>query len=213
MTSNSVNLTVFRYNPHANLIIIIYAACFFGYFYLLLTMGTGVAWLGLPLVIAPLVARFSKNPEYKLRVPDVDPLILSTDGIFHGEETYPASDIEAVGVYLYAFDNFEYRDGAIMPSGSGAGSVPQMTATYVKARGDKNTISFKVHGEVIDYSFFLADFAQFCAVRKVLNDWINRGMTVVVRQGFEDDFIIGEMDYYGTPSGLPAEEGKDVPSK
>jgi hypothetical protein len=63
------------------------------------------------------------------------------------------------------------------------------------------------------YTFFLADFAQFCAVRNVLNDWINRGMTVVVRQGFEDDFIIGEMNYYGTPSGLPAEEGKHVPSK
>ena len=195
MNQNAVTTYVYKYNPNANLIIIIYSICFFGFFYLLFSIGFGIIWFGLPLIIFPLYVRFSKQSQFKVRIIDKNSITFSFDGIKYGEVNYPRSQIEAVAIYLYSFDGFEFRELGIYP---GANAQD----TYVRASGDKNTISFRAQDNVMDFTFYLENYAQFCTLRRVLNDWISEGINVVLKQAFTDDFIMQEMGYYNTPSGL-----------
>ena len=70
------------------------------------------------------------------------------------------------------------------------------------ADGDNNKISFRHGGEIDDFTFYLANFAQYAQFQAVINDWSAAGVNVVVKQVFDDEFIMGEMSYFNTAQGL-----------
>jgi hypothetical protein len=194
MNNNSVTVLVFKYSLDAILGLIVisfFTLIFFSYF---MFVAPGYIWVTLPVVIFIIYIQYAQKSPFKTRIIDENKLTLSTNGIQYGDDRYPVSEIEAVAIYLYSFENFEYRDGFVNGGGE--------TNVYVRAPGDKNKISFRTHGEVLDFSFYLDSFAQFSAVRKVIRDWESEGIHVVLKQPFDDDFIIQEMNYYHTASGL-----------
>ena len=194
MNNDSVTVLVFKYSVGAIFGLIIMSLFVILFFLFLLVSAPGYLWLFLPLAFIIIYIRYAKKAPFKTRVVDEKKLTLSADGIQYGDDFYSVNVIETVAVYLYAFENFEYRDGFVV--GGGTKSV------YVRAHGDQNKMSFRSEGKVQDFDFYLEDFASFCAVRKVLNDWSRSNINVVLKQPFDDEFIIREMEYYQTPSGL-----------
>ncbi|PWT70255.1 MAG: hypothetical protein C5B59_20990 [Bacteroidetes bacterium] len=191
---NSVTVLVFKYSLNAVLALVFVSGLTLLFFFYLLFYAPGYLWLGLPVVGFIIYIQTAKKSPFKTRIIDDKKLTFSSAGIRYGDEHYGASDLEVIAIYLYAFDNFEYRDGFVTGG--------QEMDTYVSAPGDKNTISFRSQGQVFDFDFYLANYAQFCAVRKVIDDWVAEGINVVLKQAFDDDFIIREMSYYQTPTGL-----------
>ncbi len=104
-------------------------------------------------------------------------LSFSTERIQYGNDHYPVSALEAVAIYLYVFENFEYRDGFVDKGGAS-------NALYVRAHGDRNKISFRSNGTVLDFDFYIDDFARFIIIKKVVNDWIAQGVNVALKQAF-----------------------------
>ena len=194
MNKNSVTVLVFKFSLYAMVGIILASLFTLAFFIFLLIYSPGYLWLWLPVAFFIIYIRFAKKSLFKTRIVDENRLTFSSDGITYGDNFYPANQIEAVAIYLYAFDNFEYRDGFV--SGGHENNL------YVCAPGDQNKISFRLAGSVLDFDFYLEDYARFCAVRRVINDWVTEGINVVLKQPFDDDFIIREMEYYHTPSGL-----------
>jgi hypothetical protein len=193
-SSNSVTVPVFTYNLTAIFGLILVSLAVLVFFFFLLVSAPGYLWLCLPVAFVIIYIRYAEKAPFQVRIIDENRLTLSTDGIQYGDDYYSAGQIEAIAIYLYSFENFEYRDGLV--AGGGENSV------YVRAHGDQNKISFRSEGNVLDFDFYLDDYARFCAVRKVINDWAAEGINVVLKQPFDDDFIIQEMNYYKTPSGL-----------
>jgi hypothetical protein len=194
MNNNSVTVLVFKFDIAA-IVGIVFASLFVLIFFLvLLVMAPEYLWLWLPLAFFVIYIRFAKKALFKTRIVDENRLTFSSDGITYGHDYYPTNQIEVVAIYLYAFDNFEYRDGFVSKGG--------VSNVYVCAPGDRNKISFRSGGTVLDFDFYLEDYARFCAVRRVINDWSAEGINVVLKQPFDDDFIIREMEYYHTTSGL-----------
>ncbi len=191
---NTVTTHIYRYNPYATWIIAIYAICFFWFFFSLSSLGSGEIYIiGAALIAVPLFFRFTNQAKFKIRTWDERELVFSSTGIKFGTENYPVDEMESAAVYLESFNGFEYRE---------RGPTEKIGDVYVKATGDKNAISFRHNDEVTDFTFYLASYAQFCLFRAVMNDWTERGVNVVLKQPFDDDFIVGEMEYYKTPSGF-----------
>jgi hypothetical protein len=156
-------------------------------------MSTGeILFFGAIFLAVPLYVQYGHSEKVRMLVPDERLLILSGEGIDFGEEHYPVKEIETAAIYLESFTGFEYRV-------FGAGNN---RSAYIKANGDGNKISFRYQGEVQDFTFCLTSYAQFCMMRTVINEWIVAGVNVALRQAFDDEFIIQEMEYYGTSSGL-----------
>lgn len=193
MEKNSI--TTFTYH-HTNTkrVIIFFSIGFLCFSLLIFALYNGIYWLSAPIIILFLFLYLNGITFIKLKAADKNNLTFSTDGIQYGSKMYAIKDIEAVAIFIYAFDGFEYQEGLV-----GSGVVQN---TSVRTPGDKNTISFRSQGEVIDFSFYLEDYAHFCSFRKVLNDWIAAGINVAEKQEFDDDFIIQEMNRYGTSTGL-----------
>jgi hypothetical protein len=193
MEKNS--LTTFTYyHTNPTRVVILVLGGVFCFLTLIFAIENGIHWLTATLVILFLFLYFNGITFLKQLAADKKKLTLSTDGIQYGSAKCSTKDIEAVAIFIYAFDGFEYRDGFVNDG--------RMQSAYVRAPGDKNTISFRTKGRVFDFTFYLEDYAQFCTLRKVLNDWIAAGINVAEKQAFDDDFIQQEMNYYGTPSGL-----------
>jgi len=95
-------------------------------------------------------------------------------------------ELEAAAIYLEAFAGFEYRE-----PGSG-----MQRNIFTKAKGDRNKISFSHKGEVIDFTFCLESYEEFCTFQAIMNDWAAAGVNVELKQVFSDDFIISEMSRY-----------------
>ena len=139
--------------------------------------------------------QYGNSNNVRMLVPDERSLIFSGRGIQFGLEHYPVKDIEAAAVFMESFTGFEYRlfGGAAKIAGENTGQISKVIP---------NKISFRYKGEIIDFTFCLTSYAQFCMFRAVINDWLAAGVNVVLRQAFNDEFIMGEMTYYHTPSGL-----------
>jgi|SRR5579862_8967147 len=194
MNKNSVTVPIFKYDAAAIFGIVIISAVTLIFLFLLLMSGGDYILLFLPVVVFIIYIRYAKKSPFKTRIVDKNGLTLSTDGITHGSDFYPSTQIEAIAIYLYAFENFEYRDGFV--------SGGQVRTVYVRAHGDRNKLSFRWQGTVFDFDFYLDDYSRFCSVRNVINDWLAEGINVVLKQAFDDAFIIQEMTYYNTPTGL-----------
>ncbi len=192
---NQVSTIVYKYNSKGFVLTGIYILGLIVAFYHSLSMSTGeVMFFGAIFLAVPLYVQYGNNNKVRMLVPDERSLIFSGQGIQFGLDHYPVKDMETAAVYLESFTGFEYR-----MFGAGVRSRQKM---YVKAKGDGNTISFRFKGEIVDFTFCLTSYAQFCMFRAVINDWLAAGVNVVLKQAFDDEFIIGEMTYYQTPSGL-----------
>jgi hypothetical protein len=191
MEQNSVGVPVFTYSITALAGIVAASVITLLFFFYLFAYEPGYLWLGLPVVFFIIYIRYAEKAPFKVRVIDKHELLLSTNGIQYGEDHFPVESIEAVALYLYAFENFEYRDGFVYNS--------RETGVYVRAHGDQNKISFRVKGRVFDFDFYIDDYARFIAVRNVISNWSAQGVNVVLKQVFDDEFMIGEMNHYNTP--------------
>ena len=192
--NNSVTVLVFKFSMDAMIGLVI--ASFFSliFFFYFIFINPAYIWVTLPLIIFLVYIKLADKAPFKTRIIDENKLIFSTDGIQYGEDHYSVKDIEAIAIYLYAFEDFQYGNGSV----SGAYN----RKFEVRAPGDRNKISFRSHGEVLDFDFYLDNFAQFSAVRKVIKDWASEGINVVLKQEFDDEFIVQEMNYYNTPTGF-----------
>ncbi|MBS1667632.1 MAG: hypothetical protein JST58_09675 [Bacteroidetes bacterium] len=110
---NSVTVLVFKYNAAAIFGLIAVSALTLLFLLFLLMSGGNFILFFFPVVIFIIYIRFAKKSPFKTRIVDDNSLTLSTAGIKYGDDFYPASEIEAVAIYLYAFENFEYRDGFV----------------------------------------------------------------------------------------------------
>jgi hypothetical protein len=189
-----VTVPVFKYNLNAMLWIILASALTLMLGFYLVVFNPAYLWLGLPVVFFIVVIRNARSSPFKARIIDVNRLTFSTTGIDYGQDHYSKAELESVAIYLYAFENFEYRYGFVNKGTEQPGTA--------KAEGDQNKISFRVQGNVMDFDFYLDSYAQFYIVKQVVKDWLAAGINVVLEQPFEDDFIIREMDYFNTETVL-----------
>jgi len=132
-----------------------------------------------------------------LRGWDKRTLIFSSEMISFGEDLYAVNELETAAVYLESFDGFKYRRFKNPGLNYGGRILVQSIAD-----GDNNKISFRHGGEIEDFTFYLANFAQYAQFQAVINDWSAAGVNVVVKQVFDDEFIMGEMSYFNTAQGL-----------
>jgi hypothetical protein len=189
-----VSTIVYKYNTNGFALIGIYIICLFIAFTHILSMSTGeILFFGAIFLAVPLYVQYGHSEKVRMLVPDERLLILSGEGIDFGEEHYPVKEIETAAIYLESFTGFQYRSYG---TGSGAGMIRDITAD-----GDGNKISFRYQGEVQDFTFCLSSYAQFCEMRNVINEWLAAGVNIALRQAFDDDTIMKEMENYRAPSG------------
>ena len=132
-----------------------------------------------------------------MRVWDKRRLIFSSEMISFGNDHYAVHELETAAVYLESFDGFRYRRFKNPRLNQGGSMLAQSMAD-----GDNNKISFRHAGEIEDFTFYLANFAQYVQFQAVMNDWSAAGVNVVVKQVFDNEFIIGEMSHFNTAQGL-----------
>jgi hypothetical protein len=202
MPNHSVAALVYKYNPNAIWIIAVYAICLLWFCLSLPSLGSSEIYVfGGALIAAPIYVKYSKKSPFKLRTWNEIRLIFSSDGIQFGNDSYPVNGLETAAFYLDTFNGFEYRERG--PANFISTPIPQQNNNvYVRSNGDKSTVSFRHEGIITDFTFCLENYAAFCTLRWVMTDWSAAGVNVVWRQAFEDDFIVQEMEYYNTPSGL-----------
>ena len=195
--SHQVSTRVYTYNPNGIGVLILFIFGVIVLIHQLLTMHTLIAGIIACILLAIYIyVRYTNNPKWRIQVWDERRLIFSSDAIRFGQDKYPITELETAAVYLESFDGFKYRALGMIRSNMTPGVVVQR-----KADGDNNKISFRRKGEVEDFTFYLANYAQYAELRSAMNDWSAAGVNVVVRQIFEDDFIVSEMMYFNTAAG------------
>jgi len=196
---HKVATRVYTVNPNGIVVVVIFIIGLCIFLFHLLSMSNLRAGIeGCILLAIYLYVRNTNNPKWRMRVWDERRLIFSGDGISFGEDHYPVSEMEAAAIFLDSFDGFEFR-GVKTPGVADGGKL----AVDRKTDGDNNKISFRHNGEVEDFTFYLANYAQFMMFQSVINDWSAAGVNVVVKQTYDDDFIRAEMIHYNTPQGEP----------
>jgi hypothetical protein len=199
MKNNYVAALVYKFNPKAIWVIVVYCICAIWFLFSLFSLSTAeIGIIGGILFLFPVLVRNGFIPAFKLRTWDERKLIFSTEGIEFGDDIYPLKSLETAAFFLDSLNGFEYR--VFAPPRS----LDQSQYSYNKADGDESKISFRYKGEVTDFTFCLENYADYCACKAVAMDWASQGVNVVLKQSFSDDFILNEMEYYKTPSGLPA---------
>jgi hypothetical protein len=186
MKRNSLTTFAYKYNSKATAAVLVYLIYFFSFCLLLFPYGIKIIWFGTPLIISPLYAWFSNSSIFRFKIKDENELTFSTDGIHHGSRDFFAKDIAAVVIYIYSFENF----------GSDLINSQQIQSVYIKANADKNIISFRSKGKVMDFTFYLKDYAQLCVLREVISDWRSQGINVLVKQKSNNDFVIQKTKNY-----------------
>ncbi|HET7001307.1 MAG TPA: hypothetical protein VFI33_08365 [Puia sp.] len=189
--SHAVSTRVYKYNPHTFVVLGIYSLCFVVFFYLIFWMSVSEMLLfGSILIAIPLYVRYGNNEKVKLRRWDENRLTFSSKGIDFGNAHYPINGMEMTAIFLEAFTGFEHREPGMQRN------------IYMKAKGDRNRISFRYQGEEIDFTFCLASYADFCTFRAVINDWERAGLEFSLKQVYEDNFIVEEMGRYQAQTGF-----------
>lgn len=189
--SHSVSTLVYKYNPKGFWLIGIYIVGLVIFILHWLSLSTvQIGLIGIIFLAVPLYVRYGDNENIKMMIWDERKLIFSSNGIDFGDEHYPVSELETAAVYLESFNGFQYR---------ALGAVANGGASFVdkKVEGDNNKISFRHHGNVEDFTFYLANYAQFAMFKTVINDWSIAGINVVLKQEFDDEFMNNEMRRYG----------------
>ena len=189
---------VYTVNPNGIVVVVIFIIVLCIFLFHLLTMSNLKAGIeGAILLTIYLYVRNTDSPKWRMRVWDERRLIFSSDVISFGEDQYPVNELETAAIFLDSFDGFEFRGLRTAPNvGYNASLLIDR-----KADGDNNKISFRHNGQVEDFTFYLANYAQFAMFQSVLNDWSAVGVNIVVKQTYDDDFIRTEMRHYNTQPG------------
>jgi hypothetical protein len=188
--THSVSTLVYKYNPRGFWLIGIYILGLIFFISQWLSLSTAqIGLIGIIFLAVPLYVRYGDDENVKMMIWDKRKLIFSSNGIDFGDDHYPVSELESAAVYLESFSGFQYR--APGPIGVGGASFVDK-----KVEGDNNKISFRHHGKVEDFTFYLANYDQFAMFKTVINYWSLSGINVVVKQEFDDEFINNEMRRY-----------------
>jgi hypothetical protein len=184
---DDVKASLFKLNPNAILILIIYVFYFFGFFAIYLSGGMGMTTsvvCFVILVFVPVFVQNTNNPRFKMKISDRGALIFSIRGIDCKAYFCPLADIESAVVYLESFNGFIYRD--------------RTTVGFAKTKmnGDNNKISFRSDGEVSDFTFILESAKDYWAFKNLMTFWSEKGVNVFLQKVFEDEFIIQEMTHF-----------------
>jgi hypothetical protein len=99
---------------------------------------------------------FGDNPKWSMRTWDERRLIFSSDMISFGQDHYAVNELETAAVYLESFNGFKYRRFRNPGLNAGGKLLVQSIAD-----GDNNKISFRHGGEIEDFTFYLANYAQY----------------------------------------------------
>jgi hypothetical protein len=184
---DEINTSVYKLNPNAIAIV----ACYIPYFFIvipILFFGSPgfptIFILGSILLFVPLYIQNTKNPTFKMKIPDEGSLIFSSRGIIFKTDKYELKNIESAVVYLESFRGFEYRDRV---------STGKRNTI---SDGDNNKISFRFKGEVTDFTFIINEMADYWAFKNLMSFWSANGVYVVLEKVFEDDFIIQEEAHF-----------------
>jgi hypothetical protein len=191
---HKVPTRVYKYNLNGFLVIGIYIICLGIFIFHLLLMSVSTLQIGIfgaMILAVPLYVCYGNNPKWRMMVWDERRLVFSSTAIDFGGDHYPVSEIETAAVYLESFDGFKYR-----ALGLGRKFYGLEVIVEKKTDGDNNKISFRHGGETEDFTFYLANYAEYAELRKLINDWSSAGVNVVVRQIFDDEFINGEREYF-----------------
>lgn len=184
ISKEEVAASVYKYNPNAIGIIVAYLFLFYWFIrtYLLEHMGYSTIFIvGSLLIFVPLYIQNTRNPVFKMKIPNQGSLVFSSRGITYKGNLFALEDIESVVVYLESFCGFTYRERV------------STGMTKTTNDGDNNKISFKYLGEVSDLTFILNAAEDYWAFKNLMNSWAQRGTNVFLQKVFEDDFIVQEM--------------------
>jgi hypothetical protein len=188
----AINTSVYKYNPNAIGIFVVYVFFFFWFFYSLLSgqLGNfGILFFGAVLIFVPLYIQNTSNPTFKAKIPDEGCLIFSPEGVQYNDDFYTVGHIEATVVYLESFRGFTYRNRIT------TGRVNTVSS------GDNNKIVFRYEKEVMDFTFILDYPTDYWSFKNLMSKWSATGINVVLEKVFEDDFMIQEMVHFQTPVG------------
>ena len=191
---NEIPTSVYKLNPNAVGIFIAYGLGLIWSFDLLLHGHLGypsVLSLVALFVFVPLFIQNTNNPVFKAKIPDQGSLVFSSLGVQYKDDFYPIEDIEVVVVYLEAFDGFKYRE-----------HVTTGNANTTNA-GDNNKISFRYKGQVVDFTFILDYFSDYWSFKILMSGWSGKGVNVLLKKVFEDDFVLQEIVKFDTPVSAP----------
>ena len=195
---HKVATRVYTYNSNGIVPIVLFIIGIPIFLYQLVSMMNLQAGISGSILLAIwLYVYYGNNPKWRMRVWDERRLIFSSEMISFGKELYAVNELETAAVYLESFNGFKYRRFKNPGLNDGGRLLVQTIAD-----GDNNKISFRHGGEIEDFTFYLGNFAQYAQFQAVINDWSVAGVNVVVKQVFDDEFIMGEMSYFNTAQGL-----------
>jgi hypothetical protein len=185
--TGEIKASVYKNNPNAIGIIVIYVFYFFWFMISILGQSLGypaIFIFGAILIFVPPYIQNTRNPTFKMKIPDEGCLVFSPKGIRYKNDMFALEDIESVVVYLEAFRGFKYRDRVTMGN------------TNTTSDGDNNKLSFRYKGEVSDLVFIINTAEDYWALKNLLGSWAQHGTNVFLQKVFEDDFIIQEMIHF-----------------
>ncbi len=182
-----IKTSVYKYNPNAVGIIVIYIFYFFFAIGVLVSQSFGYPSkiiFGAILVFVPPYIQNTRNPKFKMKIPNEGCLVFSSKGIEYKGDLFELADIESVVMYLEAFRGFKYRDRVTTGN------------TTTTSDGDNNKISFRYKGDVSDLVFILNGAEDYWALKSLMSSWALKGTNVFLQRVFEDDFIMQEMVHF-----------------
>ena len=181
--ANGIATSVYQFNPNAIVILVIYMLYFLWAIPTIFVGSPGyptIFILGSILIFVPVYVQNTRNPIFKMKIPDPGSLIFSTGGIIYKNEKFELKNIESAVVYLESFRGFEYRDRVT------TGKVNTISD------GDNNKISFRFNGEVNDLIFIIDNASDYWSFKNLMSRWAMSGVNVYLEKVFEDDFVIQE---------------------
>jgi hypothetical protein len=199
VNNHTVSTLVYKYNPIGITLLVGYIIGLFVFiFHILSLSGTQILVYG-GLFFAILVyVRYGDNKKIRLMIWDERKLIFSSGSIDFGNDHYLVQELETAAVFLDSFDGFEFR-GLKTPGSRGDNTINRYgLLVHRQTDGDNTKISFRHQGQVEDFTFYLANYAQFAMFQAVIRDWSAAGVNVVLKQTYDDDFIGTEMAYFNT---------------
>ncbi len=187
--SEEIKADIYKYNPNAVFIFVIYVFYFFWFFVEILRSSFSYPEIfayGAILIFVPLYVQNTRNPVFKMKIPNEGCLSFSSKGIQYKDDLFALEEIESVVVYLESFRGFEYRDRV---------STGNINTT---SDGDNNKISFRYKGVVSDLTFILNSSHDYWAFKNLMSSWATKGINIILQKVFEDDFVIQEMVHFHT---------------
>lgn len=178
MRETSLSTVLFKYNPYARFVFVIYVT--FVVFLFVLTcdkLPTYIINMGLCVSALPVVyGAISQKSIFNFRAFDSRLLTLASSYIQVGKQRYNIIDVK-LELQVNAYNGFLYqvRQKGLL--------VPQ--STY----GDNNLLYLHYNGISYDMEFLLRDYDSYLTLTKLIDEWTARGAAISVKEKFNRDFV------------------------